>query len=155
MKRMHLHLRVDDLKASTRFYTALFGAAPNVLEADYAKWTLEDPRVNLALSQGVAGSAGLDHLGIQAETDAELAQLHERLAEARYSVREQKAAACCYARSDKHWAIDPAGLSWEMFHTLGEITTYGGDRKPRYQDLPPAGAATACGCAGSLSADCC
>ena len=126
MKRLHVNVGVADLDQSIRFYSTLFGAEPSVREGDYAKWMLEDPRVNFAISTRTA-VPGLDHLGIQAETSEELDEIAGRLKAADTSVFEQKDAACCYARSDKAWVRDPAGLSWETFHTTGQITTYGGD----------------------------
>lgn len=128
MKRMHIHIAVDDLETASSFYAAIFGQDPTVSKSDYAKWSLEDPRVNLAISKKVDNQPGLDHLGIQAETSEELEQLYMRLGDASYAMVEQKGATCCYAESDKHWAIDPAGVTWEMFHTMGEAAVYGNDR---------------------------
>ena len=128
MKRFHVHVAVHDLKQSIRFYSALFGAQPSVQKDDYAKWMLEDPRVNFAISTR-AGSAGLDHLGIQAEDGEELEELGSRLAQADVSVMPQKAASCCYAKSDKYWTLDPQGLAWESFQSLDVAPTYGSDRR--------------------------
>jgi hypothetical protein len=125
MKRFHVHLNVDQLEISIRFYTTLFGTAPNVLKADYAKWMLDDPRVNFAISQR-GRAAGVDHLGLQVEDDAELAAIGARLQSADAVALAEKATHCCYARSDKFWAEDPQGVRWESFRTLGEATTYGG-----------------------------
>ena len=125
MKRLHVNVSVADLDQSVRFYSTLFGAEPTVKHEDYAKWMLEDPRVNFAIS--TRGTPGLDHLGIQAETGDELGEIAQRLKSADQSVFEQKDAACCYARSDKAWVRDPSGLNWETFHTSGQITTYGED----------------------------
>jgi lactoylglutathione lyase len=127
MKRFHVHVGVHDLKQSVRFYSALFAAQPTVLKDDYAKWQLDDPRVNFAISTR-AGKAGLDHLGIQAEDAAELEELGSRLAQADVAVLPQKGAACCYARSDKYWTVDPQGVPWESFHTLEGAPVYGEDR---------------------------
>ena len=127
MKRLHVHVGVADLDQSIRFYATLFGAEPSVRKPDYAKWMLEDPRVNFAISHR-PGAAGLDHLGIQAESDGELNEIAERLKAAENSVFEQKNASCCYAQGNKAWVADPTGLSWETFHSTGEITTYGEDR---------------------------
>lgn len=127
MKRMHVHISVDDLEKSKRFYTAMFGQQPSVSKADYAKWVLEDPRINLAISHKAGKRPGLDHLGIQAESNEELEELYARLADASYATLDQRAANCCYAVSDKHWAVDPAGTTWEMFHTMGEVAVYGKD----------------------------
>ena len=126
MKRFHVHVAVHDLKQSIRFYSALFGAQPSVEKDDYAKWMLEDPRVNFAISNR-GRKAGLDHLGIQAEDGAELEEVGSRLAQADVAVLPQKDAACCYAKSDKYWTIDPQGLPWESFHTLDSVPVYGGD----------------------------
>ena len=126
MKRFHVHVGVHDLKQSIRFYSALFAAEPTVLKEDYAKWQLDDPRVNFAISTR-PGKTGLDHLGIQAEDGAELEELGSRLAQADVSVLPQKGASCCYAKSDKYWTIDPQGLAWESFHTLESAPVYGAD----------------------------
>jgi len=126
MKRLHVHVAVNDLAQSLRFYSALFAAEPTVKKDDYAKWQLDDPRVNFAIStRGKA--AGLDHLGIQAENDAELEDLASRLAQADVAVMPQKSAACCYAKSDKYWTLDPQGVAWESFHTLDSIPVFGSD----------------------------
>lgn len=135
MKRIHIHISVDDLISATRFYAAILGQEPSVSKSDYAKWTLDDPRVNLAISQKDDNLPGIDHLGIQAETDSELDELYRRLGNASYAMLEQKGARCCYAESDKHWAIDPAGVAWEMFHTMGAVTVYGTDRAQNVRDL--------------------
>ncbi len=128
MKRMHIHIAVDDLELSRKFYAAMLGQEPTISKPDYAKWALEDPRVNLAISQKCGNQAGVDHLGIQAETHEELEELYTRLGDASYAMVDQKRAKCCYAESDKHWAVDPAGVPWEMFHTMGEVAVYGNDR---------------------------
>jgi len=126
MKRFHAHVRVDDLESSVRFYSTLFGAQPAVLKADYAKWMLDDPRVNFAITAG-STAPGLDHLGLQVESDEDLAIIAERLDAAGQSVLKQENAACCYARGNKGWTSDPSGISWETFHTFGENTVYGND----------------------------
>jgi len=127
MKRMHVHVAVSDLDASVGFYSKLFGAQPSVLKPDYAKWMLEDPRVNFAISaRGL--EPGLDHLGIQVESDDELADLRNRLEAAGEAIVSQENTTCCYARSDKHWVADPQGVAWETFHTLDGAPTYGSDR---------------------------
>ncbi len=130
MKRFHAHVRVDDLESSVRFYSTLFGTEPTVLKPDYAKWMLDDPRVNFAITAG-SSSTGLDHLGLQVESDGELATIAGRLAAAGQSVVKQEDAACCYARGNKGWVSDPSGISWETFHTFGENTVYGNDVAPR------------------------
>lgn len=126
MKRFHVHVAVHDLQQSIRFYSSLFGAAPSVTKDDYAKWMLEDPRVNFAISTR-GTNAGLDHLGLQAETEAELEEIGSGLAQAEVSLMPQKGAACCYAKSDKYWTIDPQGIAWESFHTLDSVPVYGSD----------------------------
>jgi len=123
MKRFHVHVNVERLDDSIRFYTTLFGTAPSVTRPDYAKWMLDDPRVNFAISQRDR-PAGVDHLGLQAEDEAELAAIGARLQAADAVALAEKATTCCYARSDKFWAEDPQGVRWESFHTLGEATTY-------------------------------
>ncbi len=116
--RMHVNLRVKDLEASIRFYAGLFGAAPSVTKHDYARWMLEDPRVNFAIVKA-KGSGGLEHLGIQAESTAELARLKDRAARTGVRVDDEGEVTCCYARSDKAWVTDEQGLLWEMFYTHG------------------------------------
>lgn len=130
MKRLHVHVAVHDLQQSIRFYSALFAAQPTVLKDDYAKWQLDDPRVNFAISTR-ASRAGLDHLGIQAENAGELEELGVRLAQADVATTAQKGAACCYARSDKYWTLDPQGIAWESFHTLDAAPVYGEETRPQ------------------------
>jgi len=131
VKRLHVHVAVHDLQQSIRFYSALFAAQPTVKKDDYAKWMLDDPRVNFAISTR-ANKAGLDHLGIQAENGEELEDLGSRLAQADVAVTAQKGASCCYAKSDKYWTIDPQGIAWESFHTLDSVPMYGKDtRQPK------------------------
>ena len=131
MKRLHVHLSVDDLARPIRFYTTLFAAEPTVAKPDYAKWMLDDPRVNFAISTHGA-QPGLDHLGIQVETPDELNEVYARLQQADRPVFEEGATTCCYARSEKSWITDPQGVSWETFLTSGESTVYGdsADRGP-------------------------
>src|SRR5262252_1001184 len=124
MKRMHVHVAVDDLAHAVRFYSALFDAEPSVVKPDYAKWMLDDPRVNFAISTR-GRQAGLDHLGIQVESKDELDEVYARLRKAGGLVIEQGETACCYAKSEKSWIDDPAGIAWETFHTTGESTDYG------------------------------
>lgn len=126
MKRLHLHIGVADLDQAIRFYATLFGAQPSVRKDDYAKWMLDDPRVNFAISTH-SPTPGLDHVGIQAETSDELVDITARLKAADASIFEQEETTCCYARSDKTWVQDPAGLRWETFYTHAEATTYGAD----------------------------
>jgi len=154
MKRLHVHVAVDDLEHSISFYSALFAAQPSVTKADYAKWMLDDPRVNFAISTR-GRQAGLDHLGIQVEDKDELKEIYARLHKAGGNVIEQGQTSCCYAKSEKSWIDDPAGISWETFLTSGESTDYGdgtGEREARVahekaccaQEVAPAPAA--CGC---------
>jgi hypothetical protein len=126
MKRLHLHVSVDDIARSVRFYSALFAAAPTVTKPDYAKWLLDDPRVNFAISARGAAT-GVDHLGIQVETRDELHEVYGRLRQAKRPVLEEGATTCCYARSEKAWISDPQGLAWEAFLTTGDSTVYGVD----------------------------
>lgn len=126
MKRMHVHLSVADLGASIRFYSALFAAEPSVRKPDYAKWMLDDPRVNFAISNRGA-EAGIRHLGIQVEDRAELTEVYARLQKADRPVLEEGSTTCCYARSEKSWIEDPQGVKWETFLTSGESTSYGSD----------------------------
>jgi len=142
MKRLHLHISVDDLDRSIGFYSTLFGAPPSVVKDDYAKWMLEDPRVNLAISRRDV-VAGVDHVGIQAETGQELAEMADRLKAAGETTFDQEAATCCYAKSDKSWVVDPSGVRWETFHTFGEATTYGED-DPGRALAPAAVSGSAC-----------
>ncbi len=124
MKRFHVHMAVKDLAASVRFYSALFDAAPSIRREDYAKWMLEDPRVNFAISTR-SQADGLDHLGIQVEDHAELAQMRSRFGHADAAVIDRSGQDCCYAKSDKHWVTDPQGIAWETFHTLATIPVFG------------------------------
>jgi predicted enzyme related to lactoylglutathione lyase len=133
MKRLHVHIAVEDLKQSIHFYSALFAAQPSTVKADYAKWMLDDPRVNFAISTR-SREPGLDHLGIQVENADELHEVYARLREAGGDVIEQGQTACCYAKSEKSWIDDPAGIAWETFLTTGESITYGdgsGEREAR------------------------
>lgn len=123
MKRFHVHLNVADLDTSIGFYSTLFATPPAVRKPDYAKWMLEDPRINFAISTR-GRAAGIDHLGLQVDSDAELRALGQQLDAAGESLVPEDAAVCCYARSDKLWTEDPQGVRWETFHTLGEATTY-------------------------------
>jgi catechol 2,3-dioxygenase-like lactoylglutathione lyase family enzyme len=124
MKRLHVHVGVTDLEQSIAFYSALFGAPPSVQRDDYAKWMLEDPRVNFAISHGHA-APGIEHLGIQAETPEELAEVTARLTDAARPVLAEGETICCYARSEKSWTSDPQGVVWEAFHTMEQARTYG------------------------------
>jgi catechol 2,3-dioxygenase-like lactoylglutathione lyase family enzyme len=139
MKRLHLHVSVPDLAQSIQFYETLFGARPRVVKDDYAKWMLDDPRVNFAISQRDR-APGVDHVGIQVDSAAELGELATRLRAAGATTIDQEATTCCYAQSDKSWVNDPAGVRWETFYTFGEATSYGEDE--------PAEPATASACCG-------
>lgn len=148
MKRFHIHLSVDDLAANIRFYSAIFECAPTVLHPDYAKWMLEDPKVNFAISARGA-PRGLDHLGIQVESASELSEIEARLSSAKVPVVEQKGTACCYSESDKYWTQDPQGIPWEAFHSLGSIPVFG--EKPKETPLKEEAAC----CAPSFKGGCC
>jgi catechol 2,3-dioxygenase-like lactoylglutathione lyase family enzyme len=123
MKRFHVHLHVADLAQSVRFYSQLFAAQPSRQEADYAKWMLQDPPLNFAISTRGA-QPGLDHLGIQTDDAEELAQLKARAQAADLALLDEGATTCCYAKSEKHWITDPQGVAWEHFHTLGDIPVF-------------------------------
>ena len=140
MKRMHIHVSVDDLGRSIAFYDTLFGAPPTVVKSDYAKWMLEDPRVNLAISAR-GRAAGVDHVGVQADTPDELNEIATRLKAAGEVTFDEAATTCCYAQSDKSWVRDPSGVRWESFFTFGNATRYGED-EPEAKPVHVA----ACGC---------
>ncbi|CAB3749857.1 ArsI/CadI family heavy metal resistance metalloenzyme [Paraburkholderia humisilvae] len=131
MKRMHLHVSVENLADSIRFYRAMFGdVEPTVIKSDYCKWELTDPAMNFAISQRGA-KPGIDHVGIQVETDAELAEMNARFAAAQLPVQTQTGTTCCYAKSDKAWTVDPQGVAWETFRTLESAPVYGQSHEPR------------------------
>ena len=158
MTRFHVHVAVEDLAQSIRFYSTLFGTEPTVHKPDYAKWMLEDPRVNFAISKR-GGPTGIQHLGIQAEDETELADIFGRLERAERPVLEQKNVTCCYAQGDKQWVSDPQGVAWETFLTHGDATVYGQDGtmeklkevsgavccEPKMPE-PAAAVASKCGC---------
>ncbi len=127
MKRLHVHVSVENLAESIRFYSALFASEPTVSKDDYAKWMLDDPRVNFAISER-GHKVGLDHLGVQVESEEELGEMQERLAGAGLPMDEQIGTNCCYAKSDKYWTVDPQGIAWESYHTLDSIPTFGESR---------------------------
>jgi len=130
MKRFHVHLGVPDLSASIRFYSNLFGAPPSVQKPDYAKWMLDDPRVNFAISPRHS-QPGLNHLGLQAESAEELAEIRSQFANAdEASIVDEPNVSCCYARGNKHWTKDPQGIAWEAFHTLESVPMYGESSEP-------------------------
>jgi catechol 2,3-dioxygenase-like lactoylglutathione lyase family enzyme len=146
MKRFHVHLSVKDLEQSIRFYSTVFGAAPSVLKPDYAKWMLEEPRLNFAISPG-KGPAGLSHLGMQVDSADELAELRARAEDSGSDVKDQPGTSCCYAKSDKHWLRDPQGIAWEAFHTTGaEAAKHCGEAAT---DAP------SCGCEPVAKVKCC
>lgn len=149
MKRLHVHVGVADLDKSIGFYSTLFGVEPTITKADYAKWMLEDPRVNFAISAGNHAASGVEHLGIQVESDAELAEVYGRLKAADRPVLEEGATTCCYAKSEKSWIADPDGVIWEAFYTSGEATVYGDS--PVLSALSDNAAADAC-CAPAMTA---
>ena len=158
MKRLHVHVAVEDLAGSIGFYTTLFAAEPSVTKPDYAKWMLEDPRVNFAISARGAAKTGIEHLGIQVEDEAELAEVYERLSRADRPVREEQAATCCYARSDKQWITDPQGVAWETFLTHGETPVYGhsgGAGRLAHNEAPEAMPSSCCAPAASRTANAC
>lgn len=141
MKRFHVHLHVSDLQASIAFYTRLFSAQPTRIEGDYAKWMLDDPRLNFAIStRGTA--TGLDHLGLQVDSADELADLKASATAAEMALIDEGQTSCCYARSDKHWITDPDGNAWEHFHTLDAIPVF--SEKPAAMTGLPTAAASAC-----------
>ena len=148
MKRLHLHVSVPEIEPAIAFYTTLFNAAPAVVKDDYARWMLEDPRVNLAISSR-ARDAGVDHVGIQVESVEELGELASRLKAAGSTTFDQEATTCCYAMSDKSWVTDTAGVRWETFFTHGEATAYGED-----ENIPDT-ASACCAPAAAPGAACC
>ncbi|TCS38018.1 hypothetical protein EDC30_103310 [Paucimonas lemoignei] len=124
MKRLHVHISVDNLADSIKFYSGMFATEPTVVKPDYAKWMLDDPRVNFAISQRGA-DIGLNHLGIQVESATELSEMQSRLASLQPDLEKEESVACCYAKSDKYWVNDPSGIAWETFHTLDTIPVFG------------------------------
>ena len=143
MQRFHVHVAVKDLVEGTRFYSAMFGLEPTVIKPDYAKWMLDDPRVNFAISQR-SQTPGVNHLGVQAETEEELEGIHAKLLQADQAIVAETGVHCCYAQSDKYWVTDPQGVAWESFRSLGSVPIYGGENHT---------AAAACGT--SETAGCC
>lgn len=138
MKRFHVHVHVEDLPRSLAFYTRLFAAEPTRVESDYAKWMLDDPRINFAISTR-GGTPGVDHLGFQTDDAAELSELKARATAADMALLDEGTTSCCYARSEKHWITDPQGIAWEHFHTLGDIPVFG-----EREATPGDAAASAC-----------
>ncbi len=130
MKTFHVHVRVKNLKESVNFYTALFAVEPTVQKEDYAKWMLQDPKVNFAISNGHAEN-GIEHLGIQTESREELEQVYKNLENAKGQIFEEGDCSCCYSKSEKSWITDPQGVDWEAFYTYGEATVYGEGRNAK------------------------
>ncbi len=150
MKRFHVHVAVNDLNRSIAFYSAMFGAEPTVVKPDYAKWMLEDPRVNFAISN--RGQApGINHLGLQAESDVELEAIHANLQRADTVVVSEVGVNCCYSKSDKHWVTDPQGIAWESFRSLGSIPLFGSVATNPADDEQTAG----CGGGQASPSSCC
>ncbi len=145
MKRFHVHVGVTSLDQSIAFYSALFGQQPSVTKPDYAKWMLDDPRINFAISQKCGAQKGIEHLGLQVEDQAELAEVYSALKAADRPVLEEGATTCCYAQSEKSWIADPDGVVWEAFLTTGDSTVYGGN--PELEQLASANAAAGACCA--------
>ncbi|OOG49641.1 ArsI/CadI family heavy metal resistance metalloenzyme [Rhodanobacter sp. C01] len=157
MKRFHVHVNVEHLDTSISFYSTLFGTSPAVVKDDYAKWMLDDPRVNFAISAR-GRTVGVDHLGLQAEDDNELAVIGSRLQSADAVMLAEKATTCCYAHSDKFWAEDPQGVRWESFRTHGEATTYTSAPsldEPRTGSCCGPSDISAASCAPRTSTSCC
>ena len=150
MKRLHVHVGVQDLATSIRFYSTMFGAEPTVTKPDYAKWLLDDPRVNFAISMGNHERPGIQHLGVQVESPAELGEVYGRIQAAERPVLEEGRTTCCYAKSEKSWISDPDGVVWEAFYTDGEATTYGDS--PALANLVAAPTATAKCCGPAAAA---
>jgi len=150
MKRFHVHVGVADLDASIAFYTGLFGAAPTVAKSDYAKWMLDDPRVNFAISRRCGADKGVEHLGLQVEDEAELAEVQARMTAANRPVLNEGATTCCYAQSQKSWVADPDGVAWEAFLTTGESSVYG--QSPNLPAPASENAAAGACCAPKLAA---
>jgi catechol 2,3-dioxygenase-like lactoylglutathione lyase family enzyme len=144
MKRFHVHVAVKDLESSIRFYSALFGAAPTVTKSDYAKWMVDDPRINFAISQR-GEQIGVNHLGLQVDSNEELEALRTQAGSAELAAVAEKGGTCCYARSDKYWYTDPQGVAWETYHTLNQVEFFGSDD----------GAAAKAGCGSESTSSCC
>jgi catechol 2,3-dioxygenase-like lactoylglutathione lyase family enzyme len=148
MKRFHVHVAVNNIDESVRFYSKLFGAEPTVLKPDYAKWMVEEPRLNFAISAR-GSQAGVNHLGLQVDTDEELQAMRDQLAAADAELIAEVGANCCYAKSDKYWVNDPQGIAWETYHSLGSIQVFGADVEP---DRESATASSCCAPASTKAA---
>jgi catechol 2,3-dioxygenase-like lactoylglutathione lyase family enzyme len=144
MKRFHVHVAVKDLESSIRFYSALFGAEPTVTKSDYAKWMVDDPRINFAISQR-GEQIGVNHLGLQVDSNEELEALRTQAGSAELAAVAEKGGTCCYARSDKYWYTDPQGVAWETYHTLNQVEFFGSDD----------GAAAKAACGSASTSSCC
>lgn len=160
MKRLHVHVAVEDLAKSIRFYSTLFASEPSVTKPDYAKWMLDDPHVNFAISARGTARIGVEHLGIQVEDETELADVYGRLSQADRPVLDEQATTCCYAHSDKQWITDPQGVAWETFLTRGEAPVYGHSgvvRRLLHDQVakPQAASGSCCTPAASPAAPCC
>lgn len=149
MKRFHVHVGVTDVDKSIAFYSSLFGSEPSVVKTDYAKWMLDDPRINFAISSREDAVKGIEHVGLQVEDRQELEEVYGRLRAADRPVLEEGATTCCYAQSEKSWIADPDGVVWEAFLTDGESTVYGGN--PDLDQLASANAANSACCAPQLA----
>lgn len=145
MKRLHIHVDVEDINQAITFYSALFGAAPVKTKDDYAKWLLDDPSINFAISTG-AGELGVNHLGIQVDEDEELATLTQRLSDAGQPVWDEGETECCYARSKKAWVKDSAGIPWEAYRTMADVERYYGDAEAGSGEPPIIPQASQQGC---------
>lgn len=146
MKRFHIHISVVDLDKSIQFYSKVFNSEPTVLKNDYAKWALDDPMINFAISNR-SSKTGLDHVGIQTESDEEMQQLQSQLQQAGIEGIAQAGTSCCYAKSDKYWIQDPQGIAWETFHSLGEVPVFG--------ETQQSDSSSACCAPGTASSSCC
>lgn len=157
MKRFHVHVGVQDLDASIRFYSALFGAEPTVRKPDYAKWMVEDPRINFAISRrGDGRRTGVNHLGLQVDSDEELEALRAQAAQADLAAHAEQGVNCCYAKSNKYWYTDPTGVAWETYHSLGQVEFYGDEPvTPKTVEACCAPAAAPVQIVKSKSASCC
>jgi len=154
MKRFHVHVSVADVDQSIAFYSKLFGAEPSVTKPDYAKWMLDDPRVNFAISARGA-APGVNHLGFQVDRETELNALRQQAAQAGLGAVLEDGAACCYANSNKHWITDPTGVAWEIFHTLGEIPVYGSSMRHPHEAPSNSACCSPPGHAAEAAAACC
>lgn len=155
MKRFHVHAHVENLQANIAFYSAMFGVEPARIEPDYAKWMLDDPRINFAISTR-GDKPGVDHLGIQADTPEELAEMKARANAAELAMNDDGETTCCYARSEKHWLTDPQGIAWEQYHTLGDIPVFSqATSAPTEADACCAPRATGNKEVGSSASSCC